>query len=161
MKKIANPYINIPGYNCFGCSPGNETGLKMEFFEDGDYICSDWMPESQFQGYKGVLHGGIQQTLMDEVASWVVTLKIKTAGMTSRMETRFLRPVLISAGPLHLKARKIGMKRNFAEIEVSLFDNTKTLCASSVVTYFTVNEKQAREKFFYPGSESFYESHLI
>ena len=29
MKKIKNPWIGIEGYNCVGCCPDNEIGLKM------------------------------------------------------------------------------------------------------------------------------------
>ncbi len=44
MKKILNPYTKFDGYNCFGCSPKNEHGLKMKFFEDGDCVISNWEP---------------------------------------------------------------------------------------------------------------------
>jgi uncharacterized protein (TIGR00369 family) len=160
MKKIINPYTNLTGYNCFGCAPNNDKGLKMEFYEDEDFICCNWQPVESFQGYKGVLHGGIQQTLMDEIASWVVQLKLKTAGVTSHMETRFIRPVLVSSGPLHLKARMNSMKKKFAEIEVCIFNENNDLCTSSMVTYFTVSEKESREKFSYPGIEFFYDTHF-
>lgn len=159
MKKIINPYIRLQGYNCFGCAPDNERGLKMEFYEDGNYVCCNWQPIEPFQGYKGVLHGGIQQTLMDEIGSWVVQLKLKTAGVTSHMKTRFIRPVLINSGPIHLKAHLNSIKMKFAEIEVSLYNENNDLCTSSLVTYFTVSEKEARENFYYPGIESFYNTH--
>ena len=29
MKKIINPWKKLEGYNCFGCSPDNEYGVKM------------------------------------------------------------------------------------------------------------------------------------
>ena len=32
MKKIINPWKDMEGYNCFGCSPDNEAGVRMEFF---------------------------------------------------------------------------------------------------------------------------------
>ena len=28
----------MEGYNCFGCSPDNEAGVRMEFYEDGDEV---------------------------------------------------------------------------------------------------------------------------
>jgi len=161
MKKIINPYINYPGYNCFGCAPGNMAGLKMEFFEEGDSICSNWMPCETFQGYKGVLHGGIQQALMDEIGSWVVQVKLNTAGVTSRMQTRFIKPVSIFAGPIHLKGTLVSMKRNYAEIDVELYDGNNVLCTKSTVIYYTFNEKDAREKFYYPGTEAFYDSQEV
>mgnify|MGYP007031287515 CR=1 FL=1 len=38
MKKIINPWKGLEGYNCFGCAPDNEVGVKMEFYEDGDEV---------------------------------------------------------------------------------------------------------------------------
>ena len=38
MKKIINPWKGLEGYNCFGCAPNNEAGIKMEFYEDGDEV---------------------------------------------------------------------------------------------------------------------------
>ena len=40
MKKIINPWKDMEGYNCFGCSPDNEAGVRMEFYEDGDEAVS-------------------------------------------------------------------------------------------------------------------------
>lgn len=42
MKKIINPWKGLEGYNCFGCAPNNEAGVKMEFYEDGDEVVSIW-----------------------------------------------------------------------------------------------------------------------
>ena len=51
MDKIMNPWRNVEGYLCFGCSPDNPSGLKMEFYEDGDEIVSIWQPRPEFQGW--------------------------------------------------------------------------------------------------------------
>lgn len=42
MRKIINPWKDMEGYNCFGCSPDNEAGVRMVFYEDGDEIVSVW-----------------------------------------------------------------------------------------------------------------------
>lgn len=44
MKKIINPWCGMEGYNCYGCNPDNKSGLRMEFYEDGDEIVSVWNP---------------------------------------------------------------------------------------------------------------------
>ena len=49
MKKIINPWKGMEGYNCFGCAPNNEAGVKMEFYEDGDEVISIWKPQPQFR----------------------------------------------------------------------------------------------------------------
>ena len=56
MKKIINPWKDMEGYNCFGCSPDNEAGVRMEFYEDGDEVVSIWKPRPEYQGWLNTLH---------------------------------------------------------------------------------------------------------
>ena len=51
MKKIINPWKGMEGYNCFGCAPNNEAGVRMEFYEDGEEIVSIWKPRPEYQGW--------------------------------------------------------------------------------------------------------------
>ncbi len=157
MRKINNPFRKLEGYNCFGCSPDNSLGLKMSFVEDGDEIVSTWDPESHFMGYHTVLHGGIQATLMDEIASWVVYVKLLVSGVTSKMEVRYLRPVYVNEGQLMIRAKVSGMRRNLADIEVQLFNHAGVLCATAVVTYFTFSPEKSREMLYYPEPGQFFE----
>ena len=92
MKKIINPWKDLEGYNCFGCAPNNESGVKMEFYEDGYEVVSIWKPRPEYQGWLNTLHGGIQSVLLDEICGWVVVRKLQTSGVTSKMETRFRKP---------------------------------------------------------------------
>jgi len=75
MREVNNPYKGLDGYLCFGCCPDNEFGLRLKFSENGEFIESEWEPASYFQGYKNILHGGIQASLLDEIAGWVVSVK--------------------------------------------------------------------------------------
>jgi acyl-coenzyme A thioesterase PaaI-like protein len=157
MKKIANPYRNLEGYYCFGCAPQNQNGLHMQFFEEGEAIVSEWEPKNYFQGYYQVLHGGIQATLMDEIASWLVQVKLKTAGVTSQMTIRYKKTVPINRGNIRLRARLTGKRRNLADIRVELFGPDGSLCAEGDFVYFTFPEEVAREKLHYPGHKAFFE----
>ncbi len=51
MKKIINPGKGLEGYNCFGCAPNNEAGVRMDFYEDGEEIVSIWKPRPEYQGW--------------------------------------------------------------------------------------------------------------
>lgn len=155
MRKLRNPYRELEGYNCFACSPKNENGLQMEFYEDGEYIISDWEPRGFMQGYFNVLHGGIQSTLMDEIAAWLVQVKLKTSGVTSAMNSRFLRAVPVNEGRIQVRAKLKGIRRNLADVEVELFCPDGEVGATSEVTYYTFPEDLAREKLRYPGYENF------
>lgn len=154
-RSINNPFRGMEGYNCFGCSPENAYGLKMHFEEEGDEVVSRWNPDKKFQGFTGVLHGGIQATLMDELASWFVFAKLGTAGVTARMEVTYHKPVKISRGPLVLRARLSEQRRRLAVMKVTLTDAEGTLCSEAVVEYFLFPPEKARQELLYPGQEYF------
>jgi acyl-coenzyme A thioesterase PaaI-like protein len=152
---IKNPFHKLEGYNCFGCSPDNKFGLHMHFRIEGEEVLCDWEPEDHLQGWVGILHGGIQATLMDEIASWYVFVKLHTAGVTSKMEVKLIRPVKMDKAPFRLKAVLKEMKRNIAVIQVELYMNDGTLGAESLMHYYTYPQDVARAKLFFPGIEHF------
>ncbi len=157
-RKISNPFRGSSGYNCFGCSPDNPIGLALRFVEEGDTLTATWKPETNFQGYNNLLHGGIQATLMDEIASWFVYVKMKTAGVTSRLEVRYKHPVYTNRGEITLRAVMKSHRRNLVDIDVELLDAEGKICAEALVQYFTFSEKIAREKFLFPANyERFFE----
>ncbi len=157
MRKVKNPFAGLEGYNCFGCSPDNKFGIQLNFVDEGEYLTAEWEPKPQFQGYRNVLHGGIQATLLDEIVSWYVYAKLKTAGVTSKMEVRYKKPVYVNKGIIRLRAKLIQQRRNLADFEVELFDNDNQLCAVGKVQYFIFPEKVAKEKYFYPGHMAFFD----
>jgi len=157
MRSIRNPYAGQEGYNCFGCSPDNELGLQMQFVEEGEEIISRWEPKNHLQGYRNVLHGGIQATLMDEIASWWVQVKMKTAGVTLKMNITYKKPAYMNNGPYVLRASLRRMRRNLADVEVVLTDVNEQICTTGILTYYCFPEQLAKEKFYYPESGSFFE----
>lgn len=128
----------------------------MEFYEDGDYILSEWEPKSYFQGYLNVLHGGIQTTLMDEIASWIVYVKARRAGVTAELNVKFRKPVYVNQGKITVRGKLKEVNRKFAFIQGELFDHEGNLCASADIKYFVYSEEIAKKKLYYPGYESFY-----
>lgn len=158
MKKIVNPYVKVEGYNCFACSPYNENGLQMTFIEDGDYLVSNWTPKGFLAGYNHILHGGIQATLMDEIASWFVQVKMKTAGVTSNMNLRLKRTVHTNQGPLKLRAWLKEVRRNLVDVNVELINPDGKVGAEGVVTYYTFPQEIAREKLNFPEPDDFFET---
>lgn len=154
---IYNPYNELEEHHCFACSAQNPCGLHMRFEVEGEQVICNWKPEQKFQGFYNVLHGGIQATLMDEIAAWAVQLFCKTAGVTSNMNVKYLHPVHISNEKIKLVATIESVRRRIADVKVDLFDEKETLCATATVTYFLFNETIAREQFMYPGAEAFIE----
>ncbi len=120
----------------------------MEFFEDGDDIVCFWKPQEHFQGWINTLHGGIQATLIDECASWVMFRKLQTTGVTSKLEVRYRKPIMTTDTQLTIRARLKGMQRNLATIGVTIEDSCGTVCAEGTAIYFTFTEEKAREMGF-------------
>ncbi|MDC7124381.1 MAG: PaaI family thioesterase [Spirochaetales bacterium] len=156
MTKLNNPFIGIEDYNCFGCAPDNEHGLRMEFHEDGDEVVSFWDAPSYFQGYNYILHGGIRASLIDELASWVVFVKLKTAGYTTKLEVNYASPVYSGRGKIELRGKLKEVNRNIAVIEVGIKNEKGEIATSGVAEYFTLPEKIAIKKMGYPGVDAFY-----
>ncbi len=76
--------------HCFGCSPHNDRGLQMTFVKRGaGEVESRIEVAAHFCGADGVIHGGVQATLLDEAMGmavrtamgdderWVVTAEMK------------------------------------------------------------------------------------
>ena len=126
MKKIINPWLHKEGYYCFGCAPGNEAGVKMEFYEDGEDVVSVWRPEAKYQGWINTLHGGIQAVLLDEICAWVILRKLQTTGVTSKMETRYLKSVDTTDPYVVLRAHIVEQRRNIIILSTTTPNNTYT-----------------------------------
>ena len=147
MKKIINPWKDMEGYNCFGCSPDNEAGVRMEFYEDGDEVVSIWKPRPEYQGWLNTLHGGIQSVLLDEICGWVVFRKLQTGGVTSKMEPRSRKSISTNDTHVVLRASLREQKRNIAIIEARLYNSMGELCTEATCTYFTFPKEKAEAEF--------------
>jgi len=160
MIKIKNPFIELGtrhDYNCFGCSPFNEIGLQLDFWENGEELLAKWEPRKSLEGWMDVVHGGIQASLIDELAGWIVLIKMQTAGVTSELNIRYLNPVNISKGELTVVGKLMAVEKKLATIQVELFDGEGQKCAVANVVYFCFPENIAKAKYHYPGHKAFYE----
>lgn len=128
----------------------------MEFYEDGEYIVSSWKPKEHLAGYGNILHGGIQSTLLDEIASWVVYVKVKTAGVTATLNVKYKSTVFTDKGNITIRAALKDQNKRFATIQAEILDVDQKVCAEAEVKYFLFPEEIAKRKYNYPGIEKFY-----
>ena len=160
MRKIKNIHLTDDPevYQCFGCSPYNEFGLHLEFWEDRDEVVSFWNPRPILQSYPKVLHGGIQSTLLDEIAGWVVYVKCGTVGVTAEMKVRFKYPLMVDQGQITIQAQLVEQNKRMATIESRLINPEGKVCAEAELRYFLMSETDARTKYNYPGVEAFFDN---
>jgi uncharacterized protein (TIGR00369 family) len=159
MRKIINPFpptLNDK-YNCFGCSPENEIGLRMQFYDTGEELIAYWEPQHHYAGYPGIVHGGIQATLLDEIAAWTVYVRCETSGVTLNMNVTFHSPLRMSKGQATIKARLIEQTGKLAILKAGIFDYEGKLCSEAVMNYYIYPVEIAIKRFNYPGLQAFFE----
>jgi acyl-coenzyme A thioesterase PaaI-like protein len=157
MRKIINPWQEAHIFHCFGCDSLNPIGLKMRFFEEGEQIICFWKAESSYQGYVDTLHGGIHSTLHDELASWVVYVKGKTAGMTSKIDISFYKPVPTDGTEVKLIGTIKERDMKSIVVHTQLFNQIGELSSEATVVYRIFPQELAIKKLFYPGPDAFFE----
>jgi uncharacterized protein (TIGR00369 family) len=89
---------------CFGCGTDNPAGLCLQF-EHGDdgTVRSRYIAPEHFQGYHGVVHGGILATLLDEVMAHAVMRAGGSNAATAQLEIRYRMPAMVG-DPLRVEA---------------------------------------------------------
>jgi uncharacterized protein (TIGR00369 family) len=86
--------IIIDDGNCFACGEDNPIGLKLKFRIDRttETAVSETVIAGHFNGWKGVVHGGIITTLLDEIMVYACT-STGWSTVTGTIEVKFHRPV--------------------------------------------------------------------
>ncbi len=158
VKKINNPFQEHKGerYNCFGCSPSNHSGLQLEFFGDGTTVFCYWNPQRAYEGYINIVHGGIQATLLDEVASWYIYSMLDTAGVTQRLNVEYHKPLFVSRGEVKVSAELKKKTNKIAIIKACIFNGDGVILCSADVEYYLFPPHVARAKYMYPGKKEFW-----
>ena len=155
MRKVSNPYVGHDGYHCFGCDPDNRSGLRLEFVAHGEVLKSTWEPRTELEGYPGVIHGGIQATLADEIGGWYLHAIRGAAGMTKDLQITYHKPARTTDGPFSLEARRVDESRRTVTIEVEIRGASGTLFSTTKCVYVVFSDEVARKRLGFPGKEAF------
>lgn len=154
-EQIPNPYEGHDRYHCFGCDPHSPVGLRLTFLRDGDVLRSRWTPRSELEGYPGVIHGGIQATLADEVGGWFIHVMKGTAGMTRDLHIEYHRPAATDDAPFTIEARETSSDAKSCTLEIELRGASGALFSTTTCTYAVFSEAVARKRLSFPGREAF------
>src|SRR5437868_2082823 len=82
---------------CFACGRSNPIGLRLDLTFTKDRADARFTPDKRFQGYDGIVHGGIVTALLDEVMGWAIFQQGIWA-VTTRFELSFRRPMRVGEG---------------------------------------------------------------
>lgn len=114
--------IPIDDGRCFACGPENEIGLHLRFERlDDDGVCARATLGPEFQGWKGIAHGGIALALLDEAMAHAAGAA-GYRGVTASMNARFRKPVPLGAR-IRIEGRVQWVRRSVLEIHASVTDD--------------------------------------
>ena len=122
---------------CFVCGLENAIGLKVRFVDNGrDEVRAEFSVPDAYQGYPGIVHGGVLAAILDEVAGRVSMIHDHDHFMvTASMEVRYRKPVPTET-PLTFTGRMVGQRGRRAEAhaEVRLPDGKLAADAKVLLT---------------------------
>jgi len=97
-ENVNNSIVNISSLvhpKCIVCSLANANGLHLEYTpEDDGSVKAMFECGEAFEGYPGVLHGGVTSSIIDGAMGHCMFARGQTA-VTVEMTTRFRHPILI------------------------------------------------------------------
>jgi acyl-coenzyme A thioesterase PaaI-like protein len=131
---------------CFICGLENPVGLHLHIFEvEPGVVETTYTAPDHFQGYPGVLHGGIVSALIDEISgrTHMGSDPNKPRFMfTAKLEVKYRRNVPVGK-PLKIIGRAGRSKSRSAEAWAGIYDTgTNELLAEGNALLIDVPEEQ-------------------
>ena len=79
--------------NCFACGSNDGTGMGLKFYrhEDGT-VFGNFFADPKYEGYSGIIHGGIVATLLDSAMTHCLLMKDIPA-FTGRLSVKYSIPI--------------------------------------------------------------------
>ncbi|MGH7901644.1 MAG: PaaI family thioesterase [Thermodesulfobacteriota bacterium] len=136
-REIENIFLDFPDYGCFACDTRNRLGLQLRFFADdkSGEVFTVFNPKDHFSGFPGILHGGIQCALVDEVAFWAMFERLKRIGLTTKVEMDFIKKVEM-IGPLEIRGKIDEIRNRSISISVNILNKNGEVATKSRVIYY-------------------------
>jgi uncharacterized protein (TIGR00369 family) len=118
--------FDAPENRCFGCSPHNPLGLRLRFTRTGLHsVESRYTAPEHLAGAPGVVHGGVQATLLDEVLGVAADTAFPEAAapklVTVDFQLRYRRPTPVGR-PLCLRGRFLRCEGRDVFVEGEIAD---------------------------------------
>jgi acyl-coenzyme A thioesterase PaaI-like protein len=108
------------GY-CFACGPENPIGMHLQFENLGEEgVLARTTLSQQFQGWRGIAHGGIAISLLDEAMALAAGFA-GYRGVTASMNVRFRKAVPLGE-PLEVRGRVTWQRGKVLGLEADVYD---------------------------------------
>ena len=122
INKKLNKIRNQVHPQCIACSLTNRNGLHLKFdVADDKSVKADFQYNKVFEGYPGILHGGIISSILDSAMCNCMFARGKTA-VTAEMTIKFWHPVA-TCRKATVTARIIHFSHSLYLLEAEIIQN--------------------------------------
>ena len=123
---------------CFACGVDHPHGLKLRFRTNGSgSVTADWTPSKAWEGFQGIIHGGIVSTVLDEAMSKAVAAAGAPA-LTCHLEVR-LRQHVAAGEPMLVRGWVVEKRKRRIQVEAELRDRVNVERAHAWATFLEVH----------------------
>jgi acyl-coenzyme A thioesterase PaaI-like protein len=130
-------------HSCFVCGESNAIGFRLRFETDGHTVQTRFCPRPEHNGFKGVMHGGLIATVLDEVMVWGCAVATRRFAFCAEFTVRFLSPArpgepLVATGEL-----TANRKGKIFEAKGTLRDQSGKILAEATGRYLPIKRADA------------------
>lgn len=127
---------------CFVCGRRNPVGLYMQFYDDGKLqVVSDYTVPAHYQGYPGIVHGGVVAAMLDEIVGRVSMIGDHHHFMMSvKLQVLYRHPVPIET-PLRVVGRILRLRGRLGKAEGQIVLPDGTLACEAQMSLADVPKK--------------------
>jgi len=120
--------------NCFVCGENNPNGLQLSFEIDRERqtLKSTFVASPTFQGWEGIVHGGIISTLLDEATAKLI-YELGYQAVTASLEIRFKKPAPILE-PLSIYGEITEVSKRLIRAKAHVAKKDGTILATGIST---------------------------
>ncbi len=140
MKVYKGPPLqDIKDYTmCFACGQENPIGLKLSFRQEGETVKTEFTPGESHQGWPGIVHGGIINTLLDEAMAYAALFQ-ELYCVTAKTEVRIRNTALVGQ-QLYVSAWITNKRSKLVEAKAEIILEDGTPVAEGKATMYIVEE---------------------
>jgi uncharacterized protein (TIGR00369 family) len=120
---------------CFVCGENNPNGLRLSFEIDQEkkILKTTFVSSATFQGWDGIVHGGIVSTLLDEAMAKLV-YELGYHAVTASLEIKFKKPAPILK-PLLVYGEIAEVNRRVIRAKARVTQEDGTVLATGTSTF--------------------------
>jgi acyl-coenzyme A thioesterase PaaI-like protein len=136
--------FELSPHNCFACGSLNTHGLQLLLHVEPGKSWTNATLERRFEGWDGILHGGIICTVLDEVMAWAL-VGDDNWGLTARLTVDFRKPVEVDR-PFHAEGWITRSRRRLVNTSGRLVDAGSGVdLATAEAVYVVAGEARKEE----------------